>query len=94
MCVSVVSPRCLAHCFCATHRILRNSLINAKVGCALRTHAQMLPKWGWEQYEVSCNPEIDDPDNLWNIELHQNHLSASGGGVGLAASVAVVVFSA
>jgi hypothetical protein len=47
-------------------------LIHVKNNCALRTHSQTLPKWGWEQYEVTCNPDLDDPDNLWNVEMHHN----------------------
>jgi dolichyl-phosphate-mannose--protein O-mannosyl transferase len=36
--------------------------------CALHQGGVNLPKWGWEQGEVTCNPNIDDPNNLWNLE--------------------------
>ena len=32
-----------------------------------------LPKWGFEQDEVSCNPTVRDPNSLWNVE--DNHFS-------------------
>ncbi|KAK4298489.1 hypothetical protein Pmani_029173 [Petrolisthes manimaculis] len=38
------------------------------VGCALMSHNKQLPKWGFEQMEVTCNPNVHDPNNLWNIE--------------------------
>ncbi|XP_071042125.1 protein O-mannosyl-transferase 2 isoform X3 [Parasteatoda tepidariorum] len=37
-------------------------------GCALHSHSKQLPKWGYEQMEVTCNPNIRDSTNLWNIE--------------------------
>lgn len=36
--------------------------------CALHSGGVNLPKWGWEQGEVTCNPNVDDPNNLWNLE--------------------------
>lgn len=43
-------------------------LIHYLTGCALHSHSKQLPKWGYEQMEVSCNPNIRDKNNLWNIE--------------------------
>ncbi|KAG1683677.1 Protein O-mannosyl-transferase 2 [Nymphon striatum] len=37
-------------------------------GCALHSHSKQLPKWGYEQMEVSCNPNTRDKNNLWNVE--------------------------
>ena len=34
----------------------RFRLIHYMVGCALYSHNKQLPKWGYEQQEVTCNP--------------------------------------
>ncbi|XP_068203321.1 protein O-mannosyl-transferase 2 isoform X1 [Palaemon carinicauda] len=47
------------------HKIRLNHYL---VGCSLMSHNKQLPKWGYEQMEVTCNPNIHDPNNLWNIE--------------------------
>ncbi|XP_070577332.1 protein O-mannosyl-transferase 2-like [Ptychodera flava] len=47
-------------------------LIHYVTGCALHSHSKTLPKWGWEQLEVTCNPHIRDKKNLWNVEDHIN----------------------
>lgn len=36
--------------------------------CALTTSGKQLPKWGFEQQEVSCNPNIRDRNAFWNVE--------------------------
>lgn len=36
--------------------------------CALTTSGKQLPKWGFEQQEVSCNPNVRDPSAYWNVE--------------------------
>lgn len=36
--------------------------------CALQSHDKRLPKWGWEQLEVTCNPNIKDHKTLWSVE--------------------------
>lgn len=36
--------------------------------CVLTTSGKQLPKWGFEQQEVSCNPNIRDTNALWNVE--------------------------
>jgi len=43
------------------------------VKCVLTCSTKPLPKWGFEQGEVSCNPTVRDPNSLWNIE--DNHFS-------------------
>lgn len=43
-------------------------LVHQGVGCALHSHDQQLPKWGWEQLEVTCNPNVQHLNNLWNVE--------------------------
>lgn len=36
--------------------------------CALLATTQHLPKWGYEQMEVTCNPNTHEQENLWNVE--------------------------
>lgn len=36
--------------------------------CALTTSGKQLPKWGYEQQEVTCNPNLRDPNAIWNVE--------------------------
>ncbi|ELT93986.1 hypothetical protein CAPTEDRAFT_152537 [Capitella teleta] len=43
-------------------------LVHMNTGCSVHSHNKQLPKWGWEQLEVSCNPRSDDKKNFWNIE--------------------------
>lgn len=47
-------------------------LIHVNLGCALHGSTQVLPKWGWEQLEVTCNPITHHSHNLWNVEGHEN----------------------
>ena len=36
--------------------------------CVLTSGIKQLPKWGFEQQEISCNPTTRDPNSLWNVE--------------------------
>jgi dolichyl-phosphate-mannose--protein O-mannosyl transferase len=36
--------------------------------CAVTAPGKQLPKWGFEQQEVSCNPNLRDKNGLWNVE--------------------------
>ena len=36
--------------------------------CALTASGKQLPKWGFEQQEVSCNSNIRDKNAYWNVE--------------------------
>jgi len=36
--------------------------------CVLSTTGKPLPKWGFEQGEVICNPTQRDPNSMWNVE--------------------------
>ena len=36
--------------------------------CALHSHSKQLPKWAYEQIEVTCNPNILDKNTVWNVE--------------------------
>ncbi|XP_045481761.1 protein O-mannosyl-transferase 2 [Harmonia axyridis] len=36
--------------------------------CILTTSGKQLPKWGYEQQEVSCNPNLRDSNGVWNVE--------------------------
>eukprot|EP00092_Neocalanus_flemingeri_P019544 GFUD01021174.1.p1 GENE.GFUD01021174.1~~GFUD01021174.1.p1 ORF type:complete len:722 (+),score=149.03 GFUD01021174.1:268-2433(+) len=38
------------------------------VKCVLTCSTKNLPKWGFEQGEVSCNPTTRDPNAMWNVE--------------------------
>lgn len=46
----------------------RFKLIHYLTNCALHSHSKQLPKWAYEQLEVTCNPKIHDKNNYWNIE--------------------------
>ncbi|XP_049547589.1 protein O-mannosyl-transferase 2 [Anopheles darlingi] len=39
--------------------------------CVLTTTGKQLPKWGFEQQEVTCNPNIRDKAAQWNVEDNQ-----------------------
>ncbi|XP_062253839.1 protein O-mannosyl-transferase 2-like [Platichthys flesus] len=42
-------------------------------GCVLFSSGKTLPKWGWEQQEVTCSPYLKEtPSSQWNIEDHIN----------------------
>lgn len=36
--------------------------------CTLTTSGKQLPKWGYEQQEVTCNPNLRDSNAIWNVE--------------------------
>ena len=36
--------------------------------CALTCTTKQLPKWGFEQQEIACNPTVRDANAVWNIE--------------------------
>ncbi|KAH9490335.1 hypothetical protein Btru_034988 [Bulinus truncatus] len=42
--------------------------IHYHVRCLLHSHDKKLPKWGWEQLEVTCQPNLRDPTSLWSVE--------------------------
>lgn len=46
----------------------RFKLIHYLTNCALHSHSKQLPKWAYEQMEVTCNPKLHDKNNYWNIE--------------------------
>ncbi|XP_053553342.1 protein O-mannosyl-transferase 2 [Bombina bombina] len=48
-------------------------LVHLFTGCLLGTSGKALPKWGWEQGEVTCSPYLrESPSTLWNVEDHEN----------------------
>eukprot|EP01135_Chromosphaera_perkinsii_P003037 Nk52_evm19s233 gene=Nk52_evmTU19s233 len=65
-----------------TLRVLHSSfrLLHQNVKCALYTHGENLPKWGYEQNEVTCNPDSGKTinNNLWNVEHHENNRLSAG----------------
>uniref|UniRef100_A0A8C5G3H0 Protein O-mannosyl-transferase 2 n=1 Tax=Gouania willdenowi TaxID=441366 RepID=A0A8C5G3H0_GOUWI len=56
-------------------KVLRSKvrLRHRATGCVLFSSGKILPKWGWEQEEVTCSPYIKEtPSSQWNIEDHFN----------------------
>ncbi|XP_034963985.2 protein O-mannosyl-transferase 2 isoform X1 [Zootoca vivipara] len=56
-------------------KVLRSRirLIHVATGCLLGSTGKTLPKWGWEQVEVTCTPyQKESPNSLWNVEDHVN----------------------
>uniref|UniRef100_A0A0A1WHV6 Protein O-mannosyl-transferase 2 n=1 Tax=Zeugodacus cucurbitae TaxID=28588 RepID=A0A0A1WHV6_ZEUCU len=47
-------------------------LLHYLQNCALTTSGKQLPKWGFEQQEVSCNPNLRDKNAFWNVEDNRN----------------------
>ncbi|GBP88989.1 Protein O-mannosyl-transferase 2 [Eumeta japonica] len=43
-------------------------LVHYLQACVLTTTGKQLPKWGYEQQEVACNPNLRDKNALWNVE--------------------------
>lgn len=43
-------------------------LVHKGLGCVLCSSGVTLPKWGFEQGEVSCSENREDSGLLWNIE--------------------------
>nr|XP_031535151.1 protein O-mannosyl-transferase 2 isoform X2 [Vicugna pacos] len=56
-------------------KVLRSRirLIHLVTGCVLGSSGKILPKWGWEQFEVTCSPYLKGTLNsIWNVEDHIN----------------------
>ncbi|XP_053139923.1 protein O-mannosyl-transferase 2 isoform X2 [Hemicordylus capensis] len=56
-------------------KVLRSHfrLVHLATGCILGSTGKTLPKWGWEQVEVTCTPyQKETPNSLWNVEDHIN----------------------
>ncbi|KAM9293961.1 protein O-mannosyl-transferase 2 [Gastrophryne carolinensis] len=56
-------------------KVLRSQirLLHLSTGCVLGSSGKTLPKWGWEQGEVTCSPYLrESPNTLWNVEDHEN----------------------
>ncbi|XP_069592024.1 protein O-mannosyl-transferase 2 isoform X8 [Ranitomeya imitator] len=56
-------------------KVLRSQirLLHLSTGCALGSSGKTLPKWGWEQGEVTCSPYLrESPNTLWSVEDHEN----------------------
>ncbi|XP_032338328.1 protein O-mannosyl-transferase 2 isoform X2 [Camelus ferus] len=56
-------------------KVLRSRirLIHLATGCVLGSSGKILPKWGWEQFEVTCSPYLKGTLNsIWNVEDHIN----------------------
>ncbi len=43
-------------------------IVHYLINCALHSHSKQLPKWGFEQMEVSCTPNLLDKNIYWNVE--------------------------
>lgn len=46
----------------------RFMLVHYLQNCALTTSGKQLPKWAFEQQEVTCNPNLRDRNAQWNVE--------------------------
>uniref|UniRef100_A0A1B6CJ65 Protein O-mannosyl-transferase 2 n=2 Tax=Clastoptera arizonana TaxID=38151 RepID=A0A1B6CJ65_9HEMI len=46
----------------------RLKLVHYLQNCILTTSGKQLPKWAYEQQEVSCNPNLRDKHAIWNVE--------------------------
>lgn len=47
----------------------RFKLVHYLMGCAIYSHNKQLPKWGFEQLEVACTPNVyETKHTLWNVE--------------------------
>ncbi|XP_047201207.1 protein O-mannosyl-transferase 2 isoform X1 [Girardinichthys multiradiatus] len=56
-------------------KVLRSKVrfLHRATGCVLYSSGKSLPKWGWEQVEVTCSPYLKEtPSSQWNIEDHIN----------------------
>ncbi|XP_022528270.2 protein O-mannosyl-transferase 2 isoform X3 [Astyanax mexicanus] len=56
-------------------KVLRSKVrfLHRSTGCVLFSSGKTLPKWGWEQVEVTCSPYLKEtPNSQWNIEDHIN----------------------
>lgn len=56
-------------------KVLRSKVrfLHRSTGCVLYSSGKTLPKWGWEQVEVTCSPYVKEtPNSQWNIEDHIN----------------------
>ncbi|PNJ65160.1 POMT2 isoform 4 [Pongo abelii] len=56
-------------------KVLRSRIrfIHLVTGCVLGSSGKVLPKWGWEQLEVTCTPYLKETLNsIWNVEDHIN----------------------
>lgn len=49
----------------------RLQLVHYLQACALTSSGRQLPRWAYEQQEVSCNPNVRDKFALWNFEDNQ-----------------------
>jgi len=60
-------------------------LVHNRVGCLLTTTKKHLPKWGFDQDEITCNPNLRDERGVWNVELvvdpRQSNVSYSNFGL-------------
>ncbi|KAM9571160.1 protein O-mannosyl-transferase 2 isoform 2-T2 [Salvelinus alpinus] len=56
-------------------KVLRSKVrfLHRATGCVLYSSGKTLPKWGWEQVEITCSPYLKEtPNSQWNIEDHIN----------------------
>ncbi|XP_061751063.1 protein O-mannosyl-transferase 2 isoform X2 [Nerophis ophidion] len=56
-------------------KVLRSKVrfLHKATGCILFSSGKTLPKWGWEQVEVTCSPYLKETlSSQWNIEDHIN----------------------
>nr|KAF6486618.1 protein O-mannosyltransferase 2 [Rousettus aegyptiacus] len=64
-------------------KVLRSRIrfIHLVTGCVLGSSGKILPKWGWEQVEVTCTPYLKETLNsIWNVEEGLSEVLLRGGG--------------
>lgn len=47
-------------------------LVHVLQHCVLTTSNKQLPKWAFEQHEVTCSPNLRDTNSYWNVEDNIN----------------------
>ncbi|XP_050438186.1 protein O-mannosyl-transferase 2 [Adelges cooleyi] len=52
--------------------ISKIKLVHVLQHCVLTTTNKQLPKWAFEQHEVTCSPNLRDTNSFWNVEDHIN----------------------
>ncbi|KAH8315052.1 hypothetical protein KR059_003423 [Drosophila kikkawai] len=55
----------------------RLRLVHLLQNCVLTSSGKQLPKWGFEQQEVSCNLNVRDKNGQWNVEDNEHKLLPS-----------------
>ncbi|XP_050527645.1 protein O-mannosyl-transferase 2 isoform X4 [Daktulosphaira vitifoliae] len=52
--------------------ISKIKIVHVLQHCVLTTTNKQLPKWAFEQHEVTCSPNLRDANSFWNVEDNIN----------------------